>query len=71
MHCTAVTAPGFGGKERINRPECMSNIRALVSSQPTIARWPSVAKHIPRTCMNGFRFSRFAGEEVMTAKTKE
>lgn len=38
MTNNAVTGPGFGGSERIRRPECISNIRARASSQPMMAR---------------------------------
>lgn len=42
MTNNAVTGPGFGGSERIRRPECMSNISARVSSHPMMARWLSM-----------------------------
>lgn len=47
--CSAVTGPGFGGNDRINRLECMSNISARVSSHPIIARWLSIAIVMART----------------------
>lgn len=47
--CKAVTGPGFGGNDRIKRPECISNISARVSSHPIIARWLSIAIVMART----------------------